>query len=85
MSVRDKNKDNGCVINTVIQVTDTPLRFAVTINKESYTCEIASKNKEFNISILSESAPFSLFKTFGFASGRDIDKFKDINFKRAKA
>lgn len=84
MSVHDESKDNGCIINTAMQVSDTPLRLAVTVNKKNYTCEIASKNKEFNISILSESTPFSIFKTFGFVSGRDVDKFKEISFKRSK-
>lgn len=84
MSAKDGNKDNGCIINTVMQVTDTPLRVAVTINKSSYTRDIAIKTKEFNISILSDSAPFSLFKNFGFQSGRNINKFENVQFNRSK-
>lgn len=83
MSVNDGDKDNGCIINTVMQVTDVPLRLATVVNKKSYTREIALKTKKFNISIVSQSAPFSLFKTFGFQSGRNINKFKDIIVNRS--
>lgn len=83
MSVNDGDKDNGCIINTVMQVTDAPLRLATVVNKKSYTREIALKTKKFNISIISQSAPFSLFKIFGFQSGRNINKFKDIVVNRS--
>ena len=73
-------KDNGCIVNTVNQVTDSPLKIAVAVNKKNYTESLIEKSKKFNLSVLSESAPFSLFQNFGFQSGRDVDKFKNIPF-----
>lgn len=77
-------KDNASIINTVTQVTDTPKRVAVTVNKSTYTCETIAKTDKFTISVLTENTPFSIFEQFGFTSGKDHDKFKSFNdFKRA--
>lgn len=73
-------KMNGCIVNTVMQVTSNPLQIAVAINKENLTCEIVQKSKVLSLSVLSETAPFSLFKHFGFQSGRTTDKFVDYPF-----
>lgn len=73
-------KMNGCIINTAIQVTSSPLQIAVTINKGNLTCELIQNSKMFSLSVLSESAPFSLFQHFGFQTGRDTDKFVDFPF-----
>jgi flavin reductase (DIM6/NTAB) family NADH-FMN oxidoreductase RutF len=75
LSARDGDKDNGCIINTVTQITVTPLRMTIAVNKANYTHDMVLKTGVFNISILSESAPFSVFERFGFKSGRDTDKF----------
>lgn len=78
-------KDNGCITNTAMQVTSTPNRIAVAINKANFTHDMVLKTGVFNISILSEKAPFSLFQRFGFQSGRDTDKFADYGaFARAE-
>ena len=74
----DGTKDNGLIVNTVTQVTNTPNRVAVTINKLNYSCETIAKTGKLNISTLSQDAPFKLFETFGFQSGRDTDKFADF-------
>ena len=71
-------KDNGCIINTAIQVTTTPNRISICVNKANYTHDIIHETGEFNISIISEKASFDLFKHFGFQSGRDVDKFADF-------
>ncbi len=71
-------KHNGCIVNTVIQLTETPKRILVAVNKANYTCGVISKTKKFNVSVLSESAPFEIFKRFGFQSGRDTDKFDNF-------
>lgn len=71
-------KHNGCIVNTVTQLTDTPKRIAVAVNKANYTRDQIIKTGKFNVSIISESAPFDLFKRFGFASGRDADKFEGL-------
>lgn len=73
-------RHNGCIVNTVSQLTDTPTRIGVTVNKANYTCETALKTGIMNINILSEDAPFSLFERFGFASGRDTDKMAGVDF-----
>ncbi len=73
----DGKKDNGLIVNTVTQVTNTPNRIAVTINKENYSHHIIKQTGIMNINCLSEDAPFSVFEAFGFVSGRNVDKFAD--------
>ena len=74
LTVQDE-KDNGCIINTVMQVTSNPLQVAIAVNKRNYTNEIIQKTRKFNLSILSEKADFSIYEHFGYKSGRDTDKF----------
>lgn len=71
-------RDNGCITNTVAQVTAQPNRISVAINKVNYTNKMVLKAGKFTVSILSEKADFELFKHFGFQSGRDVNKFADI-------
>ena len=85
LSARDGQKDNGCIINTVMQVTDTPLQIAVAVNKNNYTLEMIEKSGAFNVSILTEDVPFSVFRNFGFQSGRSADKFAEIEYKQRAA
>ncbi len=73
----DGKKDNGLIVNTVTQVTNTPNRIAVTINKENYSHHIIKQTGIMNINCLSTDAPFSVFEAFGFRSGRNTDKFAD--------
>jgi len=73
----DGKKDNGLIVNTVTQVTNTPNRIAVTINKENYSHHIIKQSGVMNINCLSTEAPFSVFEKFGFTSGRNTDKFAD--------
>lgn len=75
-------KDNGCIINTVMQVTDRPLKIVICVNKANYTHDLIKQNGIFNVSVLSEQTPFSVFQHFGFQSGRDTDKFE--NYENAK-
>jgi flavin reductase (DIM6/NTAB) family NADH-FMN oxidoreductase RutF len=76
LTARDGEKDNGCIINTLLQVTDTPaLTGVIAVNKRNYTHDIIVKSKEFNVSTLTTETPFEVFKNFGFQSGRTIDKF----------
>ncbi len=74
----DGTKDNGLIVNTVTQVTNTPNRVAVTINKMNYSCEVIAKSGKLNISALSQDAPFKIFEHFGFQSGRNVDKFAEF-------
>jgi flavin reductase (DIM6/NTAB) family NADH-FMN oxidoreductase RutF len=75
LTTKDGNKDNGCVINTAVQLTERPLRISIAVNKANFTHGMIAKTGEFNVSILTESAPFSLFEQFGFHSGKNTDKF----------
>ena len=77
VTTNDGVKDNGCIVNTVAQLTDTPLRVAVSINKQNYTYHVVQKTGALNVNCLSTEAPFEVFKTFGFQSGRTADKFAD--------
>ena len=71
----DGKKDNGLIVNTVTQVTNTPNRVAVTINKSNYSHHIIKQTGKMNINCLTVDAPFSVFESFGFVSGRNVDKF----------
>ena len=71
----DGKKDNGLIVNTVSQVTSTPNRIAVTINKANYSHHIIKQTGVMNLNCLTEETPFSVFEKFGFASGRNVDKF----------
>ena len=72
-------KLNGCVINALSQVTSTPNRIIIAINKNNFTTEQILKTKKFNVSILNEEANFDLIKRFGFASGKNVNKFEDFS------
>ena len=72
-----EGKDNGCIINTGIQVTSEPNRISIAVNKANFTRELIQKSGRFNLSVLSEAADFDTFRRFGFQSGRDVDKFAD--------
>ena len=73
----DGKKDNGLIVNTVTQVTNTPNRIAVTINKENYSHHVIKQTGKMNINCLTVDAPFKVFEAFGFRSGRNVDKFAD--------
>lgn len=78
------DKDNGLIVNTVTQIADNPLTIAVSVNKKNYSHDIIKETGMMNVCCLSESAPFSVFKNFGFQSGRDTEKFKDVPAWRTK-
>jgi len=73
----DGKKDNGLIVNTITQVTNTPNRIAVTINKENYSHHIIKQTGKMNVNCLTIDAPFKVFESFGFVSGRNVDKFAD--------
>ncbi len=83
LSAHEAGKDNACIVNTVIQVTTSPNRITVAVNKQNYTREMIDRTNKFNVSVLAESAPFSLFQRFGFQSGRDTDKFAGFHAGRS--
>ncbi|MCI9077858.1 MAG: flavin reductase [Lachnospiraceae bacterium] len=73
------DKDNGCIINTVLQVTASPVRIVVAVNKKNYTHDMLKQTGIFNVSVLSENAPMEIYKRFGYSSGRDTNKFDGFN------
>ena len=79
----DGQKDNGLIVNTVTQVSDSPNRVAVTINKQNYSHHVIRQTGKMNVNCLDTSAPFSLFENFGFRSGRNADKFEGIEELRS--
>ena len=83
VTCNDGKNDNGIIVNSVTQLTNSPDRIAVTINKSSYSCHIISKTGKMNINCLDIDTPFSVFKIFGFTSGRNTDKFKDTETSRS--
>ena len=76
LTVREGEKDNGCIINTSMQVTADPQRILIAVNKANFTHDMILRTGVFNVSILTEKAPFALFRRFGFQSGREVDKFE---------
>ena len=79
----DGQKDNGLIVNTVSQVTNTPNRIAVTINKANYSHHVIKQTGMMNVNCLDVSAPFSVFQNFGFRSGRTVNKFAGIDELRS--
>ena len=78
LTAKQDGKDNGCIINTVQQVTSDPMRISVTVNKANLTHDMVLSTGEFNVSVLTEDAVFWIFQHYGFQSGRDVDKFANL-------
>ena len=83
VTTNDGKKDNGCIVNTVTQVTSSPNRVAVTINKDNYTHHVVEQSGIMNVNCLSVEAPFSVFEKYGFQSGRSVDKLADVEELRS--
>ena len=77
LSAKDGGKDNGCIINTAIQVTDSPKRISVTVNKNNLTHDMIHRSGLLNLSVLSTDATFATIEKYGFASGREVEKFAE--------
>lgn len=84
LTAREGEKDNGCIINTAAQVTSSPNRITVAVNKDNYTHDMIKNTGVFNVSVLTEGATFETFENFGFQSGREADKLAKITFSRAE-
>ena len=83
LTAKDGEKDNGCIVNSVGQVTSQPNRISLTVNKANYTHDMILKTKEFNVSVLAENSKFETYRHWGFQSGRNTDKLESISFKRS--
>lgn len=85
LSVNCYKRDNACIINTAVQVTSEPNRISIAVNKANHTEDMLKYVEDFTVSVISEDADFSLFKRFGFVSGRDVEKFDGFDgCKRVK-
>ena len=79
VTCNDGTKDNALIVNTVMQITDTPLRVSVTINKNNYSCDVIKQSGILSVCCLSESTPFEIFERLGMHSGRDENKLDGIH------
>ena len=86
LTAREGDKDNGCIINTAIQVTDQPKQVSICVNEKNYTCGMIERTGIFVLSFLSQDVKFETFQHFGFQSGENVDKFADYaDAKRSEA
>lgn len=83
VTAKEGDKDNGCIVNAVTQLTDKKLRVAVTINKANLTHDMIKRTGVMNVNCLTEETPFAIFEYFGFQSGRDVEKFVSPNLHRS--
>ena len=81
VSSKKDDRINGCIVNTVFQIVPEPPMLAASINRQCLTHEYINESKVFAVSVLSQQAPMSFIRRFGFRSGRDFDKFKKVNYK----
>ena len=79
LTTQENGKDNGCIINTAIQVANEPTRISVSAIRGNKTCEMIQNSGVFNISAITTTAGFDLFQRFGMQSGRDVDKFSGFS------
>lgn len=77
LTAKQDGKDNGCIINTVTQITDSPKRISIAVNKANLTHDMIKNTGEFNVSVLTEKVPFDEIKHFGFQSGKNVNKFEN--------
>ncbi len=83
LTAKDGEKVNGCIINTAVQVTSSPNRISIAVNKQNLTHDMILKTNAFNLSIIAQSAGFELMERFGFHTGRDTDKFAGFDQPRS--
>ena len=84
LTAKEGEKDNGCIINTAVQVTTEPNCITIAVNKKNYTHDMIMRTGVFNVSVLTEKSSFDTFRHWGFQSGADVDKTKEITFSRAE-
>ena len=80
LTTRDGSKDNGCIINTAMQVTSSPLRISIAVNRLNYSCKLIEYTGVFNVCVLAQNASMSTFERFGFQSGKELDKFDGVGY-----
>jgi len=81
LSSKKNGKLNGCIVNTVFQLTPEPPMVAVSVNRQCLTHEYITQSKVFTVSILSQQTPMPFIGGFGFRTGRDTNKFEQVKYK----
>ncbi|MDO4312701.1 MAG: flavin reductase [Eubacteriales bacterium] len=84
LTAREGEKDNGCIINTAVQVTTEPNRITIAVNKKNYTHDMIMRTGIFNVSMLTEQSKFDTYKHWGFQSGAQVDKLEGMVCPRAE-
>ncbi len=84
LGAKGKDKINACITNTCIQVASDPVRIAISVLNNNYTCDLIKESGFFSLSVLDKSAKFELFQHFGYQSGKNVDKFADFKYKTDK-
>lgn len=84
LTAKEGDRDNGCIVNTVMQVTDQPNRICAVVNKSNYTHDMIVNTGTFNVSILTENSKFETYQHWGFQSGREVDKTEGISIARSE-
>ena len=84
LTAREGEKDNGCIINTAVQVTTEPNRITIAVNKKNYTHDMILRTGVFNVSMLTEGSTFDTYKRWGFQSGAQTDKLEGMDCPRAE-
>ena len=84
LTAREGEKDNGCIINTAVQVTTEPNRITIAVNKKNYTHDMILRTGVFNVSMLTEESTFDTYKQCGFQSGAQTDKMEGMDCLRAE-
>ena len=79
LTAQENGKDNGCIINTVVQVAEKPVRIAVSVLKNNLTHDMVKRTGKFNVCAISTDANFDLFRHFGMQSGKNMDKFANFD------
>lgn len=80
----DQERPTGCIANSIMQITSSPATIAVSINHDNYTNQCIDRTGRFSFSILSETSPAGLIGTFGFQSGKDVNKFDGVDYEMAE-
>ncbi len=78
LTANDGGRDNGCIINTAVQIAEKPARISISVIKGNLTCEMVQNSGKFNLSTLDSTATFDLIKRFGMQSGRNVNKFEGL-------
>lgn len=85
ITAKQGEKNNGCIANTVMQITSDPTTFVISLNKQNFTHDMIMETKTFNVSVLTTQVPFAVFEQFGFQSGRNTDKFQNVSYTATAA